>query len=58
MSQPDDMTPEPSDPELPIARGEATHKVLAAMANVTAAILTLEAVAVACARAVDMAETK
>lgn len=39
--------------EMPIRRGEATATLVAAMANLTAAVLTVERVAMACARALD-----
>lgn len=39
--------------ELPIAKGQAQHAMLAALANLTASVLMVERVAMACARAID-----
>ncbi|HXN30517.1 MAG TPA: hypothetical protein VN894_01600, partial [Polyangiaceae bacterium] len=49
------ILPLPEEPaiELPIARGEASHTMLAALANLTAAVVAVERVAMACARALD-----
>lgn len=49
------MLPMPEGPaiELPIPRGEAAHTMLAALANLTAAVVAVERVAMACARALD-----
>jgi hypothetical protein len=59
MSGPDD----PSDPttspgiesvaELPIRAGDAQHTVLAAISNLVAAVINVEKVAMAAARALD-----
>lgn len=48
-----DLLPEGPAIELPIPAGEASHAMLAALANLTAAIVALEKVAMACARALD-----
>lgn len=58
MTGPKDVFP-PEGPtdvdaiELPIRTGQAAHAVLSALANLTVAIIALEKVAMACARALD-----
>lgn len=47
------LLPEGPAIELPIPAGEASHAMLAALANLTAAVVALEKVAMACARALD-----
>jgi hypothetical protein len=69
MSGPHDTEPPPSGPrtspelprdivELPIRAGEASLTVVAAMSNLVAAIVAVEKVAMACARALDATATK
>lgn len=57
-SPPPETTPAlPSSPdllfELPIRAGDASHAMLAALANLTAAVVAAERVGMACARAID-----
>jgi hypothetical protein len=49
--------PPPSAGELPIPGGEAALHVLAAMSNLVAAVVAVEKVAMACARALDATAT-
>jgi hypothetical protein len=45
----------PEEPaiELPIPAGEASHTMLTALANLTAAVVAVERVAMTCARALE-----
>jgi hypothetical protein len=57
MSDATPTAPE-SASELPIVAGDAQHQVAAAVSNLVAAIVALEKVAMACARAIDQAAPK
>ena len=67
MNGPDDTLPPSSGltcpgtediSELPIVAGSAAHTMMAAISNLVAAVVNVEKVALACARAVDASATK